>query len=303
MVGSVGTAFSIPAVAMWLAGSVGSLVAQAPTPSLDTRPAFMQVVTNKVLLTNYVVVTNMVVSTSLVLATNLYNAQGVLLQPVTPPAPGLIPIPPAPVASNPTPAPDPAAIKAQQLKGVRELLNQSLANTSNKLSATGSFTANLERQIQIPQGLTSFDRRKSQSLIVAMNQTAEKATPAVIALLSKTVGNSSFEDPASLVQSGPDGASKTFVAVQRGALEPQVLAIIQQAGTDVRLRHTYSSVMIRGGGLLGAVLGAGPTVDIEAHVGQELLNAVGRQMATEEAAIRKDPALRKTPALQEIFKK
>ncbi|MBM3846777.1 MAG: DUF4197 domain-containing protein, partial [Verrucomicrobia bacterium] len=83
----------------------------------------------------------------------------------------------------------------------------------------------------------------------------------------------------------------------------QVLTIVQQAGVDVRLRETYSSVMLKGGGLLGAVLGSGPTVDIQAHVGQELLNAVGRQLATEEAAIRKDPALRKTPALQEILKK
>ncbi|MBM3847454.1 MAG: hypothetical protein FJ405_14375, partial [Verrucomicrobia bacterium] len=104
LAGSNGTTSTMRVIVVWLAGSAGLGFAQAPAASLDTRPAFMQVVTNKVFRTNHVVVTNTVITTNLVIATNLYNAQGILLQPVTPPAPGLIPIPPAPVASAPAPA-------------------------------------------------------------------------------------------------------------------------------------------------------------------------------------------------------
>ncbi|MSU36572.1 MAG: hypothetical protein EXS36_16030 [Pedosphaera sp.] len=78
---------------------------------------------------------------------------------------------------------------------------------------------------------------------------------------------------------------------------------MQQTSAETKLRETYNSVMLKGGGLLGAVLGSGSTVDIEAHVARSLLQAIGNQLAAQEVVVRKDAAARKTPALQEAFKK
>jgi hypothetical protein len=280
--------------------------AQTPVSTLDTKPAFMQVVTNFVYRTNAIVVTNYVVTTNAVAVTNYYNAQGVFLQPVTS-IPGLVPIPqtPAPAAAAPAPAPaapDPAVVKAGQVQAVRDLLVQGLVAASNQLALAGSFTTNVQQQIQIPQGLTSFDRRKSQSLITAMNLTAEKAAASVIALLTKTAGQFPIDDPAAVIKGNADAATRGFLNSQRPALDPQIFLLVQQAAADTRLRETYNSVMLKGGGLLGAVLGSGPAVDIEAHVSQGLLQAIVNQWAVQEKTIRTDAAARKTPALQQAFK-
>ncbi|MBL9167353.1 MAG: DUF4197 family protein [Verrucomicrobiales bacterium] len=298
------TAFALVGCLVMAAHPTG---AQTPVSTLDTKPAFMQVVTNFVYRTNAIVVTNYVVTTNAVAVTNYYNAQGVFLQPVTS-IPGLVPIPQTPVpAAAPAPAPapaapDPAVVKAGQLQAVRDLLIQGLATSSNQLALAGSFTTNVQQQIQIPQGLTSFDRRKSQSLITAMNLTAEKAAPSVIALLAKTAGQFQTDDPAAVIKGNADAATRGFLTSQRPALDPQIFLLVQQAAADTRLRETYNSVMLKGGGLLGAVLGSGPAVDIEAHVTQGLLQAIVNHWAVQEKTIRTDAAARKTPALQQAFK-
>ena len=300
-------------IALWFGFCSGILaldsVAQSPGATLDTKPAFMQIVTNLVFSTNQVVVTNYVTVTTQTVVTNYYNAQGVLLQPVAP-LPGLIPIPqPAPAAQAAAPqapspaAPDPAAVKARQLQALRDLLVQGLTDSSDKLSTAGSFTANASQQIPIPQGLTSFDRKKSLALITAMNQTAEKAAPGVLAVMIQTAGRFQPDDPAAVVKDDANAATLGFLSSQRAALDPQVLAVVQQTGAETRLRETYNSVLLKGGGLLGAVLGSGPAVDIEAHVAQGLTQAIANQLAAQEALVRKDPAARKTAALQEVFKK
>lgn len=282
---------------LWLsmAHPPSGALAQAPSTTADTRPAFMKILTNLVVKTNAVVVTNYVTVTNTVLATNFYNAQGILLPPIEP-IPGLIPIPQPAV-------PDITAAKALQQQAVRDLLVQGLTDTSNNVTRAGSFTTNPARQIAIPSGLTSFDRRKAQALITAMNETAEKAAAPVMALLAQNALRFQPEDPAAAIKGDSDAISKAFLNFQRPELDAQVLRLVQQASADTRLRETYNSVMLKGGGLLGAVLGTGPAVDIEAHVAQGLMQAISNQLTAREAVIRTDPAARNTAALQEAFKK
>ncbi|HNQ89894.1 MAG TPA: DUF4197 family protein [Verrucomicrobiota bacterium] len=291
-------------LSLLLALAPGSAWGQAPAPVLDTKPAFMQIVTNYTHKTNIVIVTNYVVVTNAIVTTNFYNAQGQLLMPVGPdktPLPGLIPVPQTKPAG-----PDPAVVKATQLKAtqlraVRDVLILGLASSSNQISAPGSFSSNIAHQIQIPQGVTSFDRKKSQTLSAAMNLTAEKAAPEALALLTKTAAQFASDDPAALLKGETHAVTQAFLTAHREALEPQVLAIVQQAAVGARLREAYNAVMLKGGGLLGSVLGSGPTVDIDAHVSQGLWRVIADRLADQERLIRTDAAARKTPALKEAL--
>ncbi len=292
--------FALRSVGLGLA--TWCLQAQTPAPTLDTRAAFMQVVTNYTFRTNMVVVTNYVVVSNAVVTTNFYNAQGQLLVPVPPakPAiPGLVPM--VPIVEAKPAGPDPAVVKLRQLQGLRDLLVQGLQTTSNQVGSAGSFTSNATQQIQIPQGLTSFDRRKSQALLTAMNLTAERAAPEAMALLGKTAAQFKTDDPASVIKGAGDAATQSFLATHREELDPQLLAFVQTAGAEHKLRETYNSVMLRGGGLLGSVLGGGPMVNIEAHVAQGLWAAIIARLTEQEALVRREVSARKTPALREAF--
>lgn len=299
--------------------AVFGVEAQTPAAVFDTRAAFMQILTNYTFTTNAVVVTNYVVATNTVVTTNFYNAAGHLLLPVPGNTPVFAPLIPvvqsnaaptvAPAAVKPAeklvekPAePDPAVVKATQLQAIRELLAQGLTSSSNKVSAPGSFTSNALQQIQVPQGVTSFDRRRSQTLMTAMNLTAEKAAPESIVLLLKTAAQLKTDDPASVIKGDADAATRLLLTAHGEQLGAQLVALVRQAGLEPGLREAYSNVMLRGGGLLGSVLGSGPSLDIESHVAQGLLRAIVTQLTEQERLIRSDASLRKTTALKEAFK-
>ena len=306
----------IAGVVAFSCGALGSArAADAPPVVFDTKPAFMQVLTNLTRVTNAVVVTNYVVVTNVAYVTNLYNAAGQLLQPVDPakpPIPGLVPIPQetlaaAPAAPTPPPAPkpappDPAVVKAGQVAVVRELLTQSLSSASNTVAVAESFGAGRAHAIQMPEGITSFDRKKGQNLLTTMNAAAEKAAPAAFGKVQAAIGRLDVPDPAALLKGGKDAATLALQTAEGVALSAQVYILVQQAASDAGVGEAYRSVMFKGGGLLGAVLGTSSAVDIDAHITKGLMEAIFSELAAKEALIRADPAARKTKPLQDAFK-
>ncbi len=291
---------------------------QSPSPAaptqpavLDTRPAFLAYVTNYVTVTNRVIVTNYVVSTKPVITTNYYNAQGQFLQPVQPaappPIPGLVPIAPAvpttPTAVVPKPpaAPDPRVVLAGQQQAVRELLSNSAAAAGKRLATTGSFN-DPAHQIQIPEGMTVFDRAKANRLLTAMNTAAEKAAPEVTQLLQSAIARLNPADAAAILKGAPDAAVRLLFTTEGQNLSNQTLTIVKRTGVAAGLPDAHQSAMLKGGGLLGGLLGAGPSVDIDTHVTKGVLAAFVKNIADQERVIRTTPAARSTPTLQNAFK-
>jgi hypothetical protein len=264
----------------------------------------MQIVTNYVRATNIVVVTNRVVVTNAVFTTNHYNAQGQLLQPVAPAAPAIPGLIPIPAATPAVPAkPDPAVVRATQTQAIREALAQGVTAASNKLAAAGSFVEGSAVAIQIPAGVTVLDRKRGVTLFNAMNAAAKQAVPETATLFQKTAARLQPADPATVVQGENDAAARWLLTEEGQNLANQILEIVRRTAVTAKVNEAYQNAMLRGGGLLGAVLGGGPTVDMNAHITQGLLELMVKEIAGEEQRIRTDPAARKTKAVQETFKK
>jgi Protein of unknown function (DUF4197) len=272
-----------------------------PPPALDTKPAFMSIATNYTRITNVVIVTNYVVVTNLIFTTNFYNAQGQLLMPIQLSASRALAL--AETKPNPSPlAPDPVVIRSNRLQAVREMLFQGLTVASNTLSAEGGFSANPIYQIRIPDGVTSFDRKKSQALTTAMNTAAEKAVPAACAVLQKTIAQLNPPDPVQVIQGGSDAATRYMLSAEGQNVANQVLAIVQGTAADAHVTEAYNAVMLRGG-FLGAVLGSAPSVDLNAHITRGLMDAIFLTLSSQENLVRTVPSARKTKALQDAFAK
>lgn len=276
----------------------------APTPAgspaaavPEFKPVFMSIVTNYHLVTNRVIVTNYVVVTNLTYTTNYYNAQGQLMTPLQPVQPQ------APAAVQQPAAPDPAVVRSHQVRAIRELLALSTAAASNSVAAPGSFTANPNLQIRIPEGVTVFDRRKGQALTEAMNKAAENAAPGAFALVQKTVAQINPPEPAQVLQGGNDAATRFLLSNEGQKLTDQVLGLVQTSAANAHVSEAYNAVMLRGGGLLGAVLGTGPSVDMNAHITRGLVEAIFLNLASEENRIRTDPTAAKSRTLQDALKK
>jgi len=285
--------------------------AAAPAPqvapqSIDTRPAFMMVITNQTRVTNQVIVTNYFVSTNISYATNLYNAQGQLLQPVkpvAPPIPGLVPIPgyqPTPVVQA---APDPKVVRANQLQALKDLLSVASTSASNTLAVPGSFIGSAAHQIQIPEGVTVFDRAKGQALQTAMNTAVEKAAPGAFSALQRSVAQLNPADPGQILQGAGNAATSHLLQAEELNLSNQILPLVQRAAQEARVSEAYQDVMVRGGGLFGAIVGTAPSVDLNTHMTRGLMDAIFKNLGAQEQLIRSNPAARTTKALQEAFRK
>ncbi|MCX8157172.1 MAG: DUF4197 domain-containing protein [Verrucomicrobiae bacterium] len=294
------TLFSMCSLALLAAAGImpATTVAQTPPAVLDVKPAFMLVTTNLEIRTNIVIVTNYVVVTNLTRITNYYNAAGQLLTPITPPA--AAPALPAPPPAKPA-TPDPAQLLAIQLQAVRDLLFQGITAASNALAKPGAFTSNAAHQIAIPTGVTVFDRKRGEVLLQAMNQTAERAVPEAAQLLRQLAGQVNHTNPVEIIRGEPEAATRLLLSVQGEALATGLLQIVERHGRETKLPEAYANAMLRGGGLLGAVLGTQPQGNIESHVAQGLLRAFADYLAREEKNVRTNTAARLTPALRQAF--
>ena len=277
----------------------------APTGALapDFKPVFMAIATNYTLRTNIVIVTNYVVVTNTVLTTNFYNAQGQLMQLIGAGAPvqaGAA----AAVAKTPAPpaGPDPM-IRSNQVQALKDLLRWSATAGSNALSAEGAFNNSPTYRIRIPDGVTVLDRKKAQTLSTAMNTAAEKAAPEVFALVQKSIAQLNPPDPSTVLRGGNDGATRHLQSAEGQAIATQALTIVQRTGEAARVPEAYRNAMLKGGGLLGAVFGTGPAVDLDGVITRGLVEAVFQSLAAEENRLRADPAGKISKALQEALKR
>lgn len=272
-----------------------------PSPVLDTKPMFMSIITNYTRITNPVIVTNYVVVTKRTYTTNYFNAHGQQLIPL----PGSeMPVFAAAEAKPAAPAaPDPAVVHSNKVQALRNLLTMALTSASNTLAIDGSFTSGTANQIRIPEGVTVFDRKKAQALTTAMNVAAEKAAPAAFSILRNLVAQLNPSDPVEILEENGDAATRYLVSAQGQKAVDEVLGVVQTTAAAARVPEAYNAVMLRGGGLLGAVLGTAPSVDMNSHITRGLMEAIITKVGAQENAIRTDPAVRTSAALKDAFTK
>ena len=151
--------------------------------------------------------------------------------------------------------------------------------------------------------MTVFDRAKAARLLTAMNTAAEKAVPETTQLVQSAITRLALPQPQSLLQGATeDAATRLLLTTEGQSLSNQTLAIIKKTGAAAGLPDAYQTAMLKGGGLLGGLLGGGPSVDIDSHVTRGVLAAIVKNITTEERAIRTTPSARTTAALKDAFK-
>jgi hypothetical protein len=192
-------------------------------------------------------------------------------------------------------------MKAMQLQAIRDLLIQGISSASNQLSKPGAFISNATHRIAMPAGVTNFDRKRGEALVQAMNLTAERAAPEAAALLLKFASQINPANPADIIRGEVDAATRMLLSMEGEALATGLVELVERTGKETKLQEAYANVMLRGGGLLGAVLGTQPQVSIENHVAQGLLRAFAENLAREEKNVRTNAAARLTPAMRQAF--
>lgn len=131
-----------------------------------------------------------------------------------------------------------------------------------------------------------------------MNQAAEAAAPQAQALFVDAIRSLTFEDVIA-IYNGPDDAATQYLKRTTGArLQSDMRGIVDAQLGQVGAVRTFNDVVSRYNAL---PLVTPIKADLSQHVLDYASDAVFKQLAVEEAAIRQDPVKRTTALLRQVF--
>ncbi len=193
-------------------------------------------------------------------------------------------------------------------KGLKETLQVGTQSVIDSLSKPGGFANDSNLHIDLPSGLQKVKSALDKvgkghwitDLEAKLNQAAEKAVPAAGPLLMDAIKKMDISDIQGLYNGKSDSITSYFKQSMSGPIGESLTPIIKQSLESVGAASTYEKIMKQYNAL--------PFVkkvdsDISSLVKSQALDGIFDRLATEEAAIRKDPAKQTTNLLKQLFSK
>jgi len=189
--------------------------------------------------------------------------------------------------------------------GLREALTVGSGRVVDSLGAEDGFLKSafhipLPQKLQDARGVASkfglagpFDE-----LELKMNRAAEQAAPQARDLFVSSIKQMSFQDVLAIYRGPEDSATQYLKANTGERLKTQMRPVIDNSLAEVGAVQTFNGLIKKYNAL---PLVTPVNADMSGHVLEYAQNAVFTQLATEEAAIRKNPLKRSTELLRKVF--
>ncbi|MGE0083217.1 MAG: DUF4197 domain-containing protein [Desulfococcaceae bacterium] len=192
--------------------------------------------------------------------------------------------------------------------GIKEALNVGIAEAVKRVGAENGFYKNDAIKILLPENFQKADafvrqiggEELSESLVLKMNQAAEKAAPKALDIFVKAIEGMQIEDAAKLL-SGEDNAATSYLeehtsASLKEAFYPIVKSTMEEVGA-VKLYNDYIGKFASNPLMKMAV----PETDLSEYVTGKSLGGLFTIVAEEEKNIRQNPAARASDLLKDVF--
>ena len=190
--------------------------------------------------------------------------------------------------------------------GLKEALSQGASKAVMVLGTNDGFLGNPKVHIPLPESMQKIEGllrgvgmgKQADELITAMNRAAEAAVPEAQTLLVNAVKQMSIEDAKGILTGGEDAATQYFRRATSASLTWKFLPIVRRAIAKVQLAEKYDSFAGK-----AAKFGLVKETDtrLENYVTQKTLDGLYLMIATEEKAIRTDPAGAAGKLAQKVF--
>jgi len=195
---------------------------------------------------------------------------------------------------------------SDMVAGLKDALKVGSERVVARVGQVNGFNADTSIHIPLPD---SLKRVKSvltsmgagslvDDLELKLNRAAEAATPKAKQLFSDAIRSMSIADARAILQGRNDAATQYFKGKMSVPLGKEMQPIIEQTLNQVGALKAYNKVI---GKYKSMPFVPNIQANLQQHVTQGALNGVFHYMATEEAAIRKDPAKRTTDILKKVF--
>ncbi len=192
--------------------------------------------------------------------------------------------------------------------GIKEALHVGIAEAVKRVGAENGFYKNEAIKILLPESFQKADafvrqiggEAVSESLVLKMNQAAEKAAPRALDIFTNAIKEMQIEDAAKLL-SGKNNAATAYLqehtsASLKEAFYPIVKGTMEEVGA-VKVYNDYIGKFASNPLVKMAV----PETDLSEYVTGKSLEGLFTIVAEEEKNIRQNPAARATDLLKDVF--
>lgn len=195
---------------------------------------------------------------------------------------------------------------ADAVGGLKEALTKGAQAAVADLGKPDGFLGNPQVKIPLPPTLQKVEKgmrtfgmgKQADELIVAMNRAAEAAVPEAKALLVDAVKKMTVQDAKAILTGSNDAATQYFRTHTEAPLAQKFLPIVKKATAKVGLAQTYNNYAGQAAkyGLVDM-----KQADLDNYVTQKALDGLYKEIAVEEAAIRKDPVGQGGKYISKVF--
>ena len=194
--------------------------------------------------------------------------------------------------------------------GLKEALKVAVDRVSDRLGATDGFNGDPAVHIPLPESLKRVQQGMKMAgqsallddLELKLNRAAEAAIPQAKTIFVDALSSMTLDDAKAILNGPQDAATQYFKRTMspdlKTAMRPVVDHTVSTSGAVTAYRSataSASSLPMVGQAVQGA---PGQLTD---HVLDYTLSGIFKYLATEEAAIRSDPAKRTTDLLRKVF--
>lgn len=190
--------------------------------------------------------------------------------------------------------------------GIKQALAKGTKTAVSRLGRSGGFWGNPRFQIPLPGPVAKAQKMldaagqgaQVDQLHESINRAAEQAVPVAAGVFSQAVQNLTLQDVRGILDGPQDAATQYFRRTTSGTLRSKFEPIVAQVTSRVGLVQQYDQLMAEAGPVVGML---GGSLNLNDYVTQQSLNALFGEVATEEKAIRTDPAAQTTDLLKKVF--
>lgn len=190
--------------------------------------------------------------------------------------------------------------------GLKDALSQGAQIAVQQLGKPGGFSNDPEVRIGLPGNLGKVASTMKmmgmgaqvEQLELTMNKAAEAAVPQAQALLLDAVKKMTISDAKSILGGPQDAATQYLNRSSREQIRAKFLPIVKQATDKVGLAQQYNA--FAGTAASFGVVDA-KSANLEGYVTEQALNGLFEVIATQEAAIRENPAGAATSLAKKVF--
>lgn len=190
--------------------------------------------------------------------------------------------------------------------GLKEALTQGVSTAVKSLGRADGFLGNRKVRIPLPEPLKKVDGvmgffgmgDQAEELVVGMNRAAEAAVPEAKGLLQDAVRQMTIQDARAILTGGNHSGTDYFRKSSEEPLRRKFLPIVKKATSRLALAEQYNA-LAGSASELGLLEDGNAT--IHEYVTQKALDGLFLMIASEEKAIRKNPAKQASSLLQKVF--